>query len=94
MNNIIELDNSYYIEILNRNNEIPVNTVDICHLSLIKVLKSKNIVLRIDFDKFNIRDYKRILKNLLRVKNVAKNINKEFGITEKEKKNNCICNQF
>lgn len=48
MNNIIELDNSYYIEILNRNNEIPVNTVDICHLSLIKVLKSKNIVLRID----------------------------------------------
>ena len=54
MNNIIELDNSYYIEILNRNNEIPVNTVDICHLSLIKVLKSKNIVLRIDFDKLQV----------------------------------------
>ena len=86
MNNIIELDNNYYIEVLNRNNEIPVNTIDICHLSLIKVLRSNNIVLRIDFDKFNIRDYKRILKNLLRVKNVAKIINKEFGITEKEKK--------
>ncbi len=76
MRNIIELDNSYYIEILNRNNEIPANTTDICHLNLIKVLKSKNIVLRIDFDKLNIRDYKRILKNLLREKKVA-NIKKK-----------------
>lgn len=86
MSNIIELDNSYYIEILNRNNEIPANTADICHLNLIKVLKSKNIVLRIDFDKLNIRDYKKILKNLLRVKKVANIINKELGITEKGKK--------
>ena len=55
MNSIIELDNNYYIEVLNRNNEIPVNTIDIYHLNLIKILKSKNIVLKIDFDKFNVR---------------------------------------
>lgn len=86
MNNIIKLDNNYYIEKLSENSEIPINTVNICHLSLIKVLKNKNIVLKIDFEEFNIKDYKRLLKKLLIVKNVAMKINGEFGIIEKEKK--------
>ena len=43
MNNIIEMDNSYYIKKLNKSNEMPVNTIDISDLSLIKVLKNKNI---------------------------------------------------
>lgn len=86
MNNIIKLDNNYYIKIINNDNEIHIDTIDIYHLGLIQVIKDKNMILRIDFNKFNIKDYKRILKNLLRIKKVSNIINKEFGIIENGKK--------
>lgn len=86
MNNIIKLDNNYYIKKINKNNVIPVNAINICSLNLIKVLKNESIILKINFDEFNITEYKRILKKLLFVKNIAMRIKKEFGIVEKGKK--------
>lgn len=86
MNNIIKLDNDYYIKKINKRNVIPSNAINICNLNLIKVLKNENIILKIDFDEFNITDYKRILKKLLHIKNIAARMKKEFGIMEKEKR--------
>lgn len=85
MNNIIKLDNDYYIKRINKNSVIPINAINIHNLDLIKVLKNENIILKIDFDEFNITDYKRILKKLLLVKNIATRMKKEFGIMEKDK---------
>lgn len=86
MNSTIELDNGYCMKILDIKNEIPVDTVDICHLSLSKILKNKNIVLKIDFGKINIDDYKKILKKLLHIRKVAKIINEELGTKENKRK--------
>ena len=49
----------------NKNNVIPVNAINICNLNLIEVLKNESIILKIDFDEFNITEYRRILKKLL-----------------------------
>lgn len=86
MNDIINLDNNYYIDKLNQNNQNSINTIDICHLNLIKVIKSENLILKIDFDEFDIKEYKKILKKLLFLKNIAMLIKKDFGIRKNEKK--------
>ncbi len=39
MNDIIKLDNNYYIEILNKNHQIPINIVNVYNVKLIKVCK-------------------------------------------------------
>lgn len=86
MNDIIKLYNNYYIKKINKNKVIPINAINICNLNLIAVLKNESIILKIDFDEFNITEYKRILKKLLLVKNIATRMKKEFGIVEKGKK--------
>lgn len=82
----MKLDNNYYIKKINENNEIPVYAVDICKLDLIKVLKNDSIILKVDFNEINIKGYKKILRKLLFVKNIAMKMKKEFGIMESEKK--------
>ena len=63
MKDIINLNDNYYIKVVNKTNEIPYKAISIENLKLIKVLKEKEIFFQIDFDKFSTREYKKILKN-------------------------------
>lgn len=65
--NTIDLDNNYYLEILNNNNNIG-QTMDIRN---IRLNKKESLILKIDFSTFEKKDYKKILKNLIRLKSKA-----------------------
>ena len=79
MENIIKLNNNYYIKQVNKNNEIPLESIDIESLTLTKILKKEKIILKIDFNKFTTKNYKKILKKLLFIKNIALILKKDFG---------------
>lgn len=63
MKDIINLNNNYYIKVVNENNEIPFESISIKNLKLIRVLKEEKIIFQIDFNKFSTKEYKKILKN-------------------------------
>lgn len=86
MKDIINLNDNYYIKVVNKTNEIPYKAISIENLKLIKVLKEKEIFFQIDFDKFSTREYKKILKKLLVFKNIAMKMKKKIGIDEKERR--------
>ena len=86
MKDIINLNNNYYIKVVNENNEIPFDSISIKNLKVIRILKKERIIFQIDFNKFNTKEYKKILKKLLFVKNIAIKIKKKFGLDEDKKK--------
>lgn len=88
MKDIIKLSNNYYIKVVNEKVDEPANdyVVDIESLSLISAIKKEKIVLKIDFKKIDKKQYKRVLKKLLFIKNFIKKIKKEIGTLENEKK--------
>ncbi len=90
MNTVIDsirLDNDYNIQIINNNKQITdKKAVDIQNLNLNKVIKNKKLMLNIDFEKITKKQYKRILKRLLFIKNIASKINIEIGTLENNKK--------
>ena len=80
MNNI-KLENNYYLEV--ENNEIK-NTnkiLDIKDLKLKDIKNKKVILLKIDFNSFNEKEYKKILKHLLFIKSIINN-KTEIGINK------------
>ena len=78
----IKLNNNYYIKIAKKEEKIPSSVIDINNLKLKKVLKSRNVILKIDFSKFSNKEYKSILKNLLTIKKITKN----FGMLDDSQK--------
>lgn len=86
MKDIIDLSNNYYIKIVNNNTEIPVETISIEILKVINILKKQEVILLIDFNKFSTKEYKKILKKLLLVKNLAIKMKKQLGINEDKKR--------
>ncbi len=80
---IINLDNNYNIKIVNNINEIPKNTFDINKLKLLNILKSNQFTFKIDFSTIQLKQYKKILKRLLRIKNVL--VKKQIGELEENK---------
>lgn len=83
----IELNNNYNIQIINSNKEkTDKEAVDIQNLNLSKVIKNKKLMLNIDFKKISKKQYKRVLKKLLFIKNITSKINIEIGKIENNKK--------
>ncbi len=96
LESIIKLDNKYYFEIINDDNKIPDNITDIKN---IKILKKRNIVLKIDFNSLDRKYYKRILRKLLLTKNrikfgIKKNSETLLGYLVNYDKNNKNHNDF
>lgn len=83
----IKLNNNYNIQIINNSKEI-INkeAVDIQNLNLSKVIKNRKLMLVIDLKKISKKQYKRILKKLLFIKNITSRINIEIGKIENNKK--------
>lgn len=86
MKDTINLNSNYYIKVVNQNNEIPFESISIKNLKLTEVLKKEKIVFLIDFNKFSTKEYKKILKKLLFVKNTAMKKKKNLGIEENDKR--------
>lgn len=83
----IELNNNYNIQIINSNKEkTDKEAVDIQNLNLSKVIRNKKLMLNIDFKKISKKQYKRVLKKLLFIKNITSKINIEIGKIENNKK--------
>lgn len=86
--NSIELDNNYRVQIIKNNNKKIENKeiIDIQKLSLIKIIKIKKLVLKIDFKNITKNKTKKILRKLLFIKNIASKINIEIGIDQDNQK--------
>ena len=85
MNDIINLNNNYYIKVVNKNNEIPFESMNIKNLKLTKLLKKQKIIFQVDFNEFSTKEYKKILKKILLVKNVTMKMKKKLGLDEDKK---------
>ena len=88
MQDILNLNNNYYLEIINRNtNELyNLDVINIESLNLINVLKKEKLILKIDFKKINKSQYKRILKKLLFIKNILVKKKMDIGLLKTNKK--------
>lgn len=83
MENIINLYNDCYLKIMSNTSKVLIEEIiDIKDLSLINVLRRKRFLLKIDFKEMQEKQYKRVLKILLFIKN----INIEIGINDNGKK--------
>lgn len=65
---IIDLNNNYYLKIINNANDLPIYIIDIENLKLINIVKKGRFLLKIDFNNLNKTKYKRLLKKLLFIK--------------------------
>ena len=81
-NNEFNLDNNYYLKIIINENGINTEFINIENLRISFISKNK-LILKIDFNKFNKKEYKKILRKLLFIKKIfSKN---KIGIKETEK---------
>ena len=83
MNSNIKLSNNYYLKV---NTDIENNFIDVNKINIASLLKNKKMVLKIDFNSLKNKDYKKILKKLLKIKNVISFFNINVGIDEENKK--------
>lgn len=79
----INLNNNYYLKIVNNSDDIPNNAIDIKKLKLGTILKKDRLILKIDFNTFGRKQYKRILKRLLFIKKMM--LKSKIGIRENSK---------
>ena len=90
MNKIIELDNDYFLEVVEKENEIDELAINVQEINKTIIKDNKVFLLKIDFETINREDYKKILKRLLNIKNYAKkskiNLGKKSEIKEVEMK--------
>ena len=78
MNSNIKLSNNYYLKV---NTDIENNFIDVNKIKIASLLKNKKMVLKIDFNSLKNKDYKKILKKLLKIKNVISFFNINVAIT-------------
>ena len=78
MNSNIKLSNNYYLKV---NTDIENNFIDVNKINTASLLKNKKMVLKIDFNSLKNKDYKKILKKLLKIKNVISFFNINVDIT-------------
>lgn len=76
----IELDNNYYLTKINDIGDLPQDTIDIINIKKCDLKKNKEVLLRIDFKEISKKQYKKILKKLLALKNKYYKKNLRFGI--------------
>lgn len=86
--NTINLDNDYFLEIKNANISNIDITTDITNLRLHQIKKKKILLLKIDFNTFQEKNYKKILRKLLSIKNFLLLTHTKIGLLKDSKK--CI----
>ena len=82
---IIELDNNYYLKINNSAEDLINDVTNVENISLNTVLKNKKIILKIDFNTINKKQYNKILKKLLFLKRLVSRNKTKFGTMKDSK---------
>ena len=85
MSIIVDLNNNYNIKIVHNINEIPKNTFDINKFKLLNLLKINQFTFKIDFSNIQPKQFKRILKKLLRTKKILVKLKRQIGEQENNK---------
>ena len=85
MKNIINLSNNYFLEIVNDTYELPTEIINIEKLNLINIMKNRILLLKIDFLSFDKKQYKKILKKLLFLKNIVLKCKMKIGVQNDSK---------
>ena len=83
MKDYMYLNNNYYMKIVEENAEKQniTDAIDIKAISLSKVLKNKKFIIRIDFKEIDKKQYKKILKRLLFIKNIVNKTKVEIELS-------------
>ena len=81
----IDLDNNYFLKIVNNTEDFLIDIIDLEHLNLINIFKKKNFLLKIDFSKLNKKIYKKVLKKLYFIKKIISKSKIEIGKVEESK---------
>lgn len=76
----INLNNNYYLKIVNCTSNLPIDTIDIKNLKLINILKKGKFLLKIDFKNLDRKQYRRLLKKLLYIKKIISHSKVKIGI--------------
>jgi len=79
---IIDLDNNYYLEIITNTIDLPADGIDIENLKLINILKEKRLLLKVNFNNFSKKQYKKLLKRLLFIKKIISKSKTKIGKSE------------
>lgn len=82
MRKIINLDNNYIMKILNEEEERNNLTTNIQNLKFSEIKQKEVLILNINFKKINKKDYKKILKHLLAIRNKVKRNKVKIGISD------------
>lgn len=87
MDNLYNLDNNIFFYIFNSEDNISINKNLICieNIRINNDLHSNNFFFLIDFNSFDKKDYKKILKKLLKIHNIFYKVHKNFGICQDSK---------
>lgn len=65
--NVINLENDYYIETIEPEDELTANSINLEKIKLADILNKKVITFYINFKRINTREYKKILKRLIKL---------------------------
>ncbi len=82
----INLDNNYYLKILEEKNAADIEGVSIEKINIVDIFKRRRLILKIDFSILNEKKYRKILKKLLRIKKVISKTKIEIGNAYDSKK--------
>lgn len=82
MEKYIELDNEYYLKIMNNKEKNKERSIDIINFSTNEIKNKSVLTLRINFRTFNEKEYKKLLRKLLKVK--TKILHQKVKIGEEE----------
>ena len=65
--NVINLENDYYIETIEPEDELPANSINLEKLKLADILNKKVITFYINFKRINTREYKKWYINFIKL---------------------------
>lgn len=82
--NTIKLENNYYLEIIEKKENLPCNVFNIKNIKLNKFLKEQNCLILIDCDSLKEYEYKKVLKKLLKIKSILLKRKTHLGVLQKD----------
>lgn len=85
MDGVINLSNNYYVKIENNPKSMPMEITNIKNLNIANIIKKEKLILKIDFKDLNRKEYRKLLKKLLYIKQKLSKRNVEIGIKEESK---------
>lgn len=86
MSKIIKIANEYFAKILKDDRFVSADAINVSCLKVADILKREEIIFRIDFENFDVSEYKRVLRKLLKIRNTIKITKKKLGKNENDKR--------